>query len=472
MAATRFHKTILTGANCLAVAILAFSAASVQGAEDRQASRDREMESKRQAEVQRRQEVEKREVQSRGQITVQPAFGQSVRTDSRSSQQAAPSHVTSPWAAPRTDTGAGSRNASSQRTQPPGYVSSPWGVTRTSNTTVQRDPETSRLREEIEKKRLDSQNRYENERRETYQRREEKSQPTTSPGYVTGPWAAPATATTSVRREDERSRLEDEKRRAEIEKRWEIERRERDDLRTSSPGYVTSPWAIPQIHTRLEDRYRDYDPPKRYRPPVCTGGRYYYPGTSIYYRPYHYGYWVWDDYGSHFCRKSVYFYYGFFPYVRVVRLYVRPYVVLEYRNVTVSSGNGYYLTRRGDYDLDEALSDIRTAWTSGRIDLIERHVRDDVKIAVLLDRKYDYSIDSEDYVDMTRDAMEQMETISFFWQSVKQRTDDAYTAFGQHVYRDSTGVRNTVYVSYTLEQIRGRYIITEVGSSRYSLLPM
>ena len=86
------------------------------------------------------------------------------------------------------------------------------------------------------------------------------------------------------------------------------------------------------------------------------------------------------------------------------------------------------------------------------------------KIAVLLGNKYDYSIDSDDYLSMTHDALEDMQTNSFVWNKVRERSDGTYTAFGTHRYTDSSGSTKTVYVSYTLEKIGREYYIIEVGS--------
>lgn len=183
----------------------------------------------------------------------------------------------------------------------------------------------------------------------------------------------------------------------------------------------------------------------------------------------HYGYWAFN-YDPGFCRPSIYFYYGYFPYVQVARLYIAPYVSVSYYSRPVVIDDGYYLARRDTVGLDNALSDIRNAWLGGRFDLIKDHVSTGEKIAVLLDGKYDYSVDADDYIKMTSDAVDQIQTISFTWETTRQRTDGDYTAFGKHIYRDSSGTTKTVYVSYTLSRIGGDYIIVEVGSSASPLI--
>ncbi|MCL5103647.1 MAG: hypothetical protein M1133_05975 [Armatimonadetes bacterium] len=205
---------------------------------------------------------------------------------------------------------------------------------------------------------------------------------------------------------------------------------------------------------------RDYREPRGYRPPAFRGGFYFYssrPGN----RPYHYGHWVFDNYDPGFCRRSVYFHFGIFPYIQIGRVRVLPYVRVSYydRPIAINA-----------VGLEIAMADIREAWLDGRPDLIDRHLSGSQRIAVLLDGRYDYSVDADDYNQMTSDAIDEVRTISFTWESVRQRTDGDFTAFGRHVFRDSSDIIRTLYVSYTLSRIGGDYVITEVGTSGSPLM--
>ena len=146
-------------------------------------------------------------------------------------------------------------------------------------------------------------------------------------------------------------------------------------------------------------------------------------------------------------------------------MYETPYPEVVYVDRPVYVNGGYYLESQKYQALDDALADIRSAWISGRYDLVERHVMSEDKVAVFLDGRYDYSIDGEDYLLMTRDAIEDMETVSFVWDEVKQRSDNTVTAFGTHKYYDAAGATRSVYVSYTLDKVGSRYYIVEIGSS-------
>jgi hypothetical protein len=202
--------------------------------------------------------------------------------------------------------------------------------------------------------------------------------------------------------------------------------------------------------------------------PIFRGGYYVYTSYG-YHKPLRYGYWVFHVYDSQSCRRSVYFYYGYFPYIQVTRVYVLPYVVVSYVSTPVKICDEYYLARREDALLRNALADIRDAWLYGKSYLIATHVRAGSRIAVFLDNHYEYSIDADDYADMTADAISEITTFGFTWQTLKKRVDGSYTAFARHVYRDKNGETKTIYVSYTLRLIDDDFYIIEVGASKAPL---
>jgi len=202
--------------------------------------------------------------------------------------------------------------------------------------------------------------------------------------------------------------------------------------------------------------------PRGYTPPTYRQGHFHY-STAYCPRPCSYGYWAFDYYPG-FSWKSVYFHFGYFPYVQVSRVTEVTYVNVTYvtEPLYVSGGTYYYNSRYAGLDL--ALADVRSAWVGARFDLIERHVRLGSTIAILLDGEYDYSITADDYLSMTRDALIDLDTISFVWDKVRERQDGTVTAYGEHRFY-SSDVARTVYVTYTLRRIGGDYYVTEIGSS-------
>jgi len=219
-------------------------------------------------------------------------------------------------------------------------------------------------------------------------------------------------------------------------------------------------------NARIDINSRDRDYRSRgYTPPTYRGGFYYYSCRPSD-RPHHYGYWVFDRTYPAFSRKSVYYHYGAFPYVETARVHIGPYITLSYSRTPVTiERDRYYLNGRRIDGLDRALSDIRYAWLDDRPELIEKYLPAHQWMAVFLDGRYDYSLDPADYIRMTEDAIDEIRTIRFTWEEIRQHTNGDYTAFARHTYRDDYVRTQTVYVSYTLHRIGQEYVIVEVGSS-------
>ncbi len=203
------------------------------------------------------------------------------------------------------------------------------------------------------------------------------------------------------------------------------------------------------------------------RKPSYREGRYYY-STRPNFSPSYYGFWAFDN-EPDVCR-SAYFHYGYLPYVDRMRIHVVHYDPIDFNTKYINSDSDeYYLGGRVNNELDYTLSDIRKSWLDGRSDLIGIHVRKDQMIAVLLDGDYDYSLESDDYTQMTFDAIDQTRTSRFTWESIRQRANGDYTAFAKHTYLDSSNDEQVVYVSYTLRKVGRNYHIVEVGSSKQPL---
>ena len=163
---------------------------------------------------------------------------------------------------------------------------------------------------------------------------------------------------------------------------------------------------------------------------------------------------------------------------------------------------------RNSYSADSyqaAFADIARGWSDGDIKLIRRHTRDaDTRLSVFLNKKYSYSIASGDFLQITRDALDRLNTVSFDFTRLRKAKNGDVTAFGRHVYRVSdtssrsgsdgdtvpfdqngsdssssspygqssdpaSGEKKTVYVSYTLRNKDDKWYIIAVDSSEHSL---
>jgi len=204
---------------------------------------------------------------------------------------------------------------------------------------------------------------------------------------------------------------------------------------------------------------------------------FYYPYYSPYVNPFDFGY-------SAF--PSPYFYYNYGPqYIPSTRVVVvtQPVVVDQggdAQSYSEDEGQGdlsgedgapaddtgsYYLNQGVEQDLASAMDDVKRAWTLGDIDLLLRHVRSDADVRVYLKGKYIYSLPSEDYRDLTHDAMENSHTVSFRWVTTDRRSSDEAYVEAEHTFTDRDGDRHTVYATYTLARIHGAWWISDVGSS-------
>jgi len=88
-----------------------------------------------------------------------------------------------------------------------------------------------------------------------------------------------------------------------------------------------------------------------------------------------------------------------------------------------------------------AFMDIASAWTESDIEPLRRHIRDnDTHLSVFLNKKYSYSISSGDFVQITRDALDRLDTVSFTFTRLRKENNGDVTAFGKHIYRVSSDV--------------------------------
>lgn len=112
-----------------------------------------------------------------------------------------------------------------------------------------------------------------------------------------------------------------------------------------------------------------------------------------------------------------------------------------------------------------AISELHEAFRGGDIDSLVALTDPKTEIAIFLTGEYQYSMDSNDFLDLTRDAMAGMRTIQFDLTQLHKRATGVFVVSGKHVYRDPTGHSRTVYVSYVLESLGGQWTLTQVGTA-------
>lgn len=214
------------------------------------------------------------------------------------------------------------------------------------------------------------------------------------------------------------------------------------------------------------DRWYDWRP--GVRPITTVSFGYWNPG----YR-YNWGIWIGTDfyYPYYYCgpyRPGFYYspywcYDGWFPgYLwpeRVIYIERRVYL----RDVVTDTYDYYGVTS----SLTETLEDIRSAWLRGEGGRLLRHIGDGLPVRVYRDARYEYSVEPEDFRDMSKDAISRVETESFEWTKIQRRASDEVHVVAKHVFRDPDGDRRVVKLSYTLEKAAGFWWITETGTDRW-----
>jgi hypothetical protein len=115
--------------------------------------------------------------------------------------------------------------------------------------------------------------------------------------------------------------------------------------------------------------------------------------------------------------------------------------------------------------LETATDDIREAFRSNDINPLVNLTDPNVKIAVFLKGKYEYSLSANDYLDMTRDMLQTTDTVQFDLTRFHKRASGVYVISGKHAYTDHDGNKRTVYVSFVVERLSGHWTLTQVGTA-------
>ncbi|MDR3687920.1 MAG: hypothetical protein P4L46_00980 [Fimbriimonas sp.] len=173
------------------------------------------------------------------------------------------------------------------------------------------------------------------------------------------------------------------------------------------------------------------------------------------------------------------FYFGVcVPYVDIRVCHAFPPAVL-FVDVPIYSGQncqGFYNADDGNLindptldqtepGLNNALDEIVETFQGGNIDGLVSLIDPNMSVAVYERGQYQYSLSSNDFVDMTRDAIQSTQTISLDLQYLHRRSPGVYCVSGRHVYKDPSDRTRTVFVSYVLQDIGGQWTLTQVGTS-------
>jgi len=130
------------------------------------------------------------------------------------------------------------------------------------------------------------------------------------------------------------------------------------------------------------------------------------------------------------------------------------------------TGDGFYLGNRGGTSekLNNAVEDIRRSWLNGDHARLASRFNQDGAVKVFPGGKFRCEVAGRDFVGMLQEAMKKIDTRSFTLNPPRLSANRALVT-GKHVFLDEQKQRSETYVSYGLERVDGRWMITEVGSS-------
>jgi len=243
----------------------------------------------------------------------------------------------------------------------------------------------------------------------------------------------------------------------------------------------TAPYPDKFLYGRWNPRYELVTPPVTQYP---SGGGYYYPGT-----PYYGGYYY-NSYGNPYAYPYGVGAFGYGPN-RVSNTVVQQEVVViqdrardlqqsgelkeaprspaparEERAGSKGQLDDFYLGgSKQNETISDALDDIRKAWLNGDVARLGARFKSEGKVRVYPKGEYKYTVEAKEFTSMLKDAMTKIDTVSFEFDRPKTEVSGSVLVTGIHTFIDADKEKRTTYVSYGLERVGGRWLITQAGSS-------
>ena len=118
---------------------------------------------------------------------------------------------------------------------------------------------------------------------------------------------------------------------------------------------------------------------------------------------------------------------------------------------------------------DQAFADIQQAWLTGDSALLSKHLpAAGGQVSVMIAGKSSYVMESNHFAQITQDAFNNLNTYAFVLSRVKKNADGSVKGYVTHTYAPVTAsdsTRDTMYLSFTLSDASGTWLITGVDSS-------
>lgn len=136
------------------------------------------------------------------------------------------------------------------------------------------------------------------------------------------------------------------------------------------------------------------------------------------------------------------------------------------------AGNDYYLYRKpeassllkGDPSLAQAVTDIETAFRTGDITPLARHIAPNDTLVLHQAGRTRRSLSAAAYLEMTKEALGVMKTVRYTLNRAEPGSGGAVLVYGTHVLRSEDGAEKTFNVGYVLKKRGQVWVITEVSA--------
>jgi len=112
-----------------------------------------------------------------------------------------------------------------------------------------------------------------------------------------------------------------------------------------------------------------------------------------------------------------------------------------------------------------AVDNLTETFQGGNIDGLVSLIDPNTNIAIYLSGKYQYSLPANDYIDLSRDAIQSVNNVKFTLNYLHQRAPGVFSVGGTQTYRDPNGLIQTTWVSFVLQDISGNWTLTQVGTA-------
>lgn len=183
-----------------------------------------------------------------------------------------------------------------------------------------------------------------------------------------------------------------------------------------------------------------------------------------------YPHYVFDPYAYNSYCSPWYYYPQLPPYFLASRCYVvpnyywSPFIGVSYTWYPPSNSNTYYNNGRRLSDFDYAIDDIVNSFENDDRRAVSRLVPRSGRVAILIDGKYAYSMNADDFYDTLLDATQNSKTTDYKILDVQTNRDGA-AVWARHDFEDPWGRRESVYHYFRLEQDGRDWVIREFGTS-------